>query len=224
MTFVARRECRCWLRARRHLAPRSSEIGVLMAQESTPWAQGTESKHTRMITSGRAFDPIDEPSPPAAPRPARWTPRGTRSACASRRLALSGWCRSRSSRRLYWARTLAFRRLTHAPLGVWYAHEYLVHMPPATLKGQLPARRTDGTLAHDYLLGSSLEIHDIHAITTRDSRIYNSFRSSFLAPVWAVLMKPNHDPSYLAGGHKNPDMRGRRRMSVAESISLSGAR
>lgn len=74
MTFVARRECRCWLRARRHLAPRSSEIGVLMAQQSTPWAQGTESKHTRMITSGRAFDPIDEPSPPAAPRPARWTP------------------------------------------------------------------------------------------------------------------------------------------------------
>lgn len=140
------------------LAPCSASLGTpefgnrgSWPQQSTPWAQGTESKHTRMITSGRAFRPIDESSPPAAPRPTRWTSRGTRSACASRRPALSGWRRSRSSRRLYWARTLAFRRLTRAPLSVGYAHEYLVHMPPATLKGHLPARRTDGTLAHDCL-------------------------------------------------------------------------
>lgn len=151
LTFVARRGCRCWLRARRNAALRISEMGVLISQQSTPWTQGTESKRTRMITSGRAFHPIDEPSPPAAPRPALWTPWGTRGVCASRRPALQGWRRARSSRRLHWARTLAFRRLTHAPLSVRNAHEHLVHMPPAPLIGQLPARRTDGTLTHDCL-------------------------------------------------------------------------
>lgn len=113
-----------------------------------------------------------------------------------------------------------------------HMHRWAFGTPMSTWSTCLPQPskvnfRHDGQTARWHTitsLGSSLEIHDIHAITTRNSRIYNSFRSSFLAPVWAVLMEPNHDPSYLAGGHENPDMRGRCRISVAESISLSGVK
>lgn len=73
-------------------------------------------------------------------------------------------------------------------------------------------------------LNSSFDIHDIHAIATRGFRIYTPFRNSCLAPARAALAKSNHDPSGLVDSLKYPDMRDRRRISAAESISLSSAK
>lgn len=179
-----------------------------------------------MITSCRAFHPINEPSPPAAPRSARRAPCVPRSVRASRRPALSGWHRFRSSRHLRWACTLAFRRgLTHAPLSRWHTHEHLVHMPPAPLIGQLSARPTGSTLTHDY---SPLALRLISTIFTRSPQGTPGFTlpsiNSWLAPVWAAIAKSNHDPNSLANGPKCPDMRGKNRISVAENISLSSAK
>lgn len=149
MTYVARRGCR-----RRLRAGRSVPLGT--PEFSNPYSHGpitntshsrAQSERTRIPVSCRSFHPIDEPSPAAAPGSARQTPR---SGCASRRPALSGGHRFRSSRRLDCAFTLAFRGLTRAPLSRWYTHEHLVHMLSAALMGQLPARPTDSTLTHDY--------------------------------------------------------------------------